>query len=71
MNNSERITTKSKTTIIDGYVYICKGPQGALLSSPVWQIQQISLTDPFVQLFADGNENFDNVATSPDNLIFS
>ena len=45
------------------YLYICKAALGAALDSPVWQIKRIDVTGDIQVVWADGNDNFDNVAT--------
>lgn len=47
------------------FYYIAEGPLGASTTDPVWRVQRIDLTGPYVFTWADGNDNFDNTA---DNL---
>ena len=49
----------------DGSVlYICNATMGSALSSAVWQIQKIDTTSGVVIQWADGNNLYDNTATS-------
>jgi len=48
----------------DGDVlYVCKATPGSALSDPVWQIIKLDMTTGLIGKYADGNANFDNVAT--------
>lgn len=44
--------------------YMCEATTGASASSPVWRIQKIDTTSGTTITWADGNNKFDNVATS-------
>ncbi len=59
----------SQQIIIDGTItYICEciAGQGTVLADALWRVKKIDETDPnAVQImWADGNNNFDNVATA-------
>lgn len=45
--------------------YICKAPAGTLANDPGWQVKKIAVSgsNTFIT-WADGNTNFDNVATN-------
>jgi hypothetical protein len=52
-------------------LYVCKAATGSLVNSPVWQVKKV---DGFFIQWADGNNNFDNLATdliTVKNLDFS
>jgi hypothetical protein len=44
-----------------GYYYIGRAVPGSLTSSPVWQIKRVDPTVGIVILWADGDNEFDNV----------
>ena len=44
--------------------YVCKAAMGSALASAVWQVRKIDSTTGIVMTWADGNANYDNVATS-------
>lgn len=44
--------------------YVCKAAIGSLPSSAVWQVRKIDTTSGVVITWADGNANYDNLATS-------
>lgn len=48
----------------DGAVlYICKAAIGAVASDPVWQVQKVDTTSGVIITWADGDDDFDNLAT--------
>jgi len=48
----------------DGLVlYICKAKIGSALSSAVWQIKKVDTTSGVIIQWADGDSNFNNLAT--------
>lgn len=56
-----------------GYTYICKAPPGTAQSTALWRCKRIDQTvsGTTVITWADGNINFDNVATDPTSLTYS
>jgi hypothetical protein len=49
----------------DGSVlYVCKAVIGSGASDPLWQVQKIDATSGVVIKWADGNANYDNLATN-------
>ena len=44
-------------------IYICSAEIGSALSSSLWQIKKIDIIGDIRFTWADGNDNFDNVAT--------
>lgn len=45
------------------YIYVCTASPGSTLTDPVWQIKRLNTTDIAIE-WADGDKNYDNVATS-------
>jgi hypothetical protein len=45
-------------------IYICKAALGAALTSAVWQIKKVNTTSGVVVQWCDGDDDFDNLATS-------
>ena len=62
------------TTLIDeqGAVsYIGKALPKSATSSPVWQIKKLTQTETLLSVvFADGNDNFDNVWDNRASLVY-
>ena len=52
------------------YLYVGKAQPGSATSSALWQIQRITQSDTTI-LFADGNQNFDNIWDNYASLSFS
>jgi hypothetical protein len=52
-----------------GYTYICFAAPGIAVATDKWRIFRIDETGNL--LFADGNDNFDNVATDPTALTYT
>lgn len=49
----------------DGAVmYVCKAPVGSSASAPVWQVQKVDALSGVIITWADGDDDFDNVATN-------
>lgn len=46
------------------FYYICKAPIGTVLSAASWQIKKINTTSGVVTTWCDGNDHYDNTATS-------
>ena len=64
---AKKITTDGTIT------YIASAAAGSAQSSAVWQVQKVDETDSdnVVITWADGNTNFDNVATDLTSLSYS
>ena len=63
---AQKITVNGTTT------YIAVAPVGSLQSSAVWQVKQITVSgNDTIFTWADGNANFDNVATDLTALSYS
>ena len=54
------------------YIYIAFGPPGSADTSPVWQVMRYdeSLEDKIIGRFADGDDNFDNLANDLTSLDY-
>lgn len=48
-------------TISPDYVYVGKARIGAAATQPLWQIKKVLLGTEISVLYADGNNNFDNI----------
>lgn len=44
-------------------LFVCRASIGSALSDAVWQIMRVDTTSGIVVTWADGNSNYDNVAT--------
>jgi hypothetical protein len=53
------------------YVYCAFAPIGSVTTDPVWQAFRYDTTGPIVKTWADGNENFDNLANDLAGLSYS
>ena len=52
--------------------YICKAKLGALSSAAVWQIQKLTVSGTATTFrWADGDDNYDNVADNRTSLSYS
>lgn len=62
-----------KITSVGSYKYIAKAPAGSSQSDPVWQVMKIDKSDSedTIISFADGNLNFDNIASDLTVLTYS
>lgn len=60
-----------KITESGNYTYIAKAKIGTDQSSASWQVLRIDETTGTIILWADGNENFDNIATDLTSLTYS
>lgn len=60
-----KVTTSGTTT------YVGRAAVGSAQSSAVWQAQKIDESSGTVVTWADGNANFDNVATDLTSLSYS
>lgn len=63
MRNQDRINTSVKVTKVDNYTYIGLAPPGSNEADPVWQALRVDKTSGTIIKYADGNDNFDNIAT--------
>jgi hypothetical protein len=60
-----------KVTVSGSVTYVAKAAIGSAQSAAVWQCQKIDETTGTVITWADGNANFDNVATDLTALSYS
>lgn len=60
-----------KVTYSGTTTYVAKANPGALQSSAVWQCMKIDESSGMVITWADGNANYDNVATDLTALSYS
>jgi ABC-type Zn uptake system ZnuABC Zn-binding protein ZnuA len=54
----------TKVTVVGAVTYSAKAPAGTLQSEAKWQVKKIDETTGIVITWADGNTNFDNIATN-------
>lgn len=64
-NVATKITTSGNIT------YIAKATIGSLQSAAVWQAKSVDSTTGVIITWADGNANFDNIATDLTALTYS
>lgn len=67
--NADNMATK--ITVAGSITYVAKAATGALQADAVWQCKKIDETTGTVITFADGDANFDNVATDLTALTYS
>lgn len=60
-----------KITEVGSVTYVAKAKSGSIYSNSVWQCKKIDETTGIVVTWADGNDNFDNVATDLTALDYS
>jgi hypothetical protein len=60
-----------KITENGAVTYIAKAPAGSSQSDPVWQVRKVDETTGTVITWADGDGNFDNIATDLTALTYS
>lgn len=60
-----------KLTTSGSITYVAKAPLRTLQSDPLWQAKKIDETTGLVITWADGDDNFDNVATDLTALTYS
>jgi hypothetical protein len=60
-----------KLTVVGSVTYVGQAAPGSPQSSPVWQAKKIDETSGLVLTWADGNANFDNIATDLTSLSYS
>lgn len=63
--------TALKVTTSGDVKYVAVAPPGTLQSEAKWQVQKIDTSSGTVITWADGNANFDNVATDLTALTYS
>lgn len=51
------------------YTYICKAPVGTAVASAGWKIYRVDSAGS--RMYADGDADYDNVATDPTSLTYS
>lgn len=62
----------TKVIVVGAVTYIAEAVPGTAEATAAWRIQSIDTTTGTLIKWADGNSNFDNVATSlPGSLSFS
>lgn len=61
----------TKVTVSGNYTYVAVSAPGTAQSSALWQVQKVDTTTGTVITWADGNANFDNVATDLTALTYS
>lgn len=60
-----------KTTIAGSVTYLAEAAPGTTQAASAWRVQKIDTTTGTVITWADGNSNFDNVATDLTALTYS
>lgn len=60
-----------KTTVSGAITYLAEAAPGTLQATAAWRCQKIDTTTGTVITWADGNSNFDNVATDLTALAYS
>lgn len=53
------------------FYYFAKALPGTATNKALWQCKQTTKTSPYITLYADGNSNFDNPATSIKTLTYA
>lgn len=66
-------TTNTTTRIatVGNLTYIGNAAIGASASGSVWQIKRLDATSGLIKLWADGNDNFDNIWNDRESLTYS
>jgi len=64
-------TLAMKITVVDSITYVGVAAPGTAQATAKWQCKKIDETIGIVITWADGNENFDNVATDLTALSYS
>lgn len=67
------ITTNLTLRLIESgvYTYVGEAIIGSDESDPVWKVKRIDETSGVIILWADGNENFDNVWSNYASLVYN
>lgn len=60
-----------KMTVSGAITYIAKAPVGSDQADAVWQVQKLDESSGLVITWADGDEDFDNIATDLTSLSYS
>jgi hypothetical protein len=60
-----------KVTIVGSITYVGMASPGTLQASALWQCKKVDGTSGTVVTWADGNANFDNIATDLTSLSYS
>jgi hypothetical protein len=68
---SEEKPFATKVTTDGAVTYVAIAEPGTLQAQAKWQVQKIDTTTGTVITFADGDSNFNNVATDLTTLIYS
>ena len=63
MRNQDRINLAKKIVVAGDVTYIASAPPGSDEDSPVWQARKVDTTTNVIISWADGDDEFDNVAT--------
>ena len=64
--------TAKKITVSGTTTYVASAPIGSAQASAVWQVKKIAVSgSDYLITWADGNSNFDNVATDLTTLTYS
>ena len=76
VSDSNPITTQSSNKALQliesgSYIYIGKATIGSDTADAVWQVRRIDETSGLVILWADGNDNYDNVWDNYSSLSYS
>lgn len=69
LSSSENYATKITTS--GSVTYVALAAVGSAQSSAVWQVKKIDESSGTIITWADGNDNFDNVATDLTSLSYS
>lgn len=69
LNNAESLATK--VTVVGDVTYVGVAAPGTSEASAVWQCKKIDQSSGTVVTFADGNSNYDNVATDLTALTYT
>jgi len=67
----EETNYTTKITESGNYTYVAKAPIGTAQATAGWQAYRIDETSGIIILWADGNDNFDNVVTDLTALSYS
>lgn len=59
-----------KITISGDILYIAQAVAGTQESDALWQVKKIDMTSDIITTWADGNTNYDNIATDLSSLTY-
>lgn len=68
---SSSVRQAFKETVVGLISYLAFAAPGSSQSDPVWQCVKFDETSGSITTWADGNDNFDNVATDLTTLTYS